>query len=162
MKKLKYAICVAILIAVYYTPVHAAEKPEMIEVPEEIIALSEAIGAEYGICPELLQAIAWKESRFTADAKNGSCIGLMQINEPYHGDRMDKLGVTDLTDPEQSMRVAADYIAELAGRYEDIGIVLMVYNGFPKAEDYVNRTGKLSKYATDILELSEKLETRRK
>jgi hypothetical protein len=42
---------------------------------------------------------------------------------------MARLGVTDLYDPEQSMRVAADYLVELFERHCDVGLVLMIYNG---------------------------------
>ena len=65
-------------------------------VPEHILEMSNEIGKEYNICPELLQSIAFQESRFQADAQNEGCTGLMQVNPAWHADRMRELGVTDL------------------------------------------------------------------
>ncbi len=123
-------------------------------VPEDIIEMSNEIGMEYHICPELLQSIAFQESRFQADAQNGNCTGLMQINPVWHQERMDRLGVTDLYDPAQNMEVAADYLQELFGRYEDVGTVLMVYHGESGAVDKIEP----SKYADEILTRSAELE----
>lgn len=54
------------------------------------------IGEEYGISPELLMAIAETESSGNPEARNGSCKGLMQISETYHGKRMRELGVQNI------------------------------------------------------------------
>ena len=116
--------------------------------------MSNEIGKEYNICPELLQSIAFQESRFQEDAQNGGCTRLMQVNPAWHEDRMRKLGVTDLYDPEQNMEVAADYLQELFGRYEDVGTVLMVYHGEEGAVDKV----EASQYADEILTRSAELE----
>lgn len=123
-------------------------------VPDHILEMSNEIGKEYNICPELLQSIAFQESRFQADAQNGGCTGLMQVNPAWHKDRMRELGVTDLYDPEQNMEVAADYLQELFGRYEDVGTVLMVYHGEAGAVSKIEP----SQYADEILERSAALE----
>lgn len=123
-------------------------------VPDHILEMSNEIGLEYNICPELLQPIAFQESRFQADAQNGGCTGLMQVNPAWHEDRMRELGVTDLYDPEQNMEVAADYLQELFGRYEDVRTVLMVYHGEAGAVD----KAEASQYADEILERSAALE----
>lgn len=125
---------------------------------KEVEELAEQIGEEYDICPELLQAVAWYESRYQENAEANGCMGLMQISECWHQERMEKLGVTDLYAPAENMKVAADYLAELAERYDDIGMVLMVYNGDSRAKDYQKTGNGLSDYANDILELSEQLE----
>lgn len=124
---------------------------------QEVEELSIQVGEEFCICPETLQAIAWEESRYQEEAEAGGCSGLMQISERWHRERMERLGVTDLHDPEGNMRVAADYLAELAVRYEDIGMVLMIYNGDSQAAEY-GETGELSDYAAAILEKSYQLE----
>ena len=123
-------------------------------VPDHILEMSNEIGKEYNICPELLQSIAFQESRFQADAQNGGCTGLMQVNPAWHEDRVRELGVTDLYDPKQNMEVAADYLQELFRRYEDVGTVLMVYHGEAGAVDKV----EASQYADEILERSAALE----
>lgn len=136
----------------------AVDARELTEVPEEVIAVSEELGAQYNICPELLQAIAFCESSYRADAVNGDCTGIMQISEKWHKDRMERLGVTDLLNIRQNMTVAADYLAELAEKYEDVGIALMVYNGDSSVNEVLSGTGKISGYAEKVLELSAALE----
>lgn len=124
---------------------------------QEVAELSIRVGEEFSICPELLQAAAWQESRYQEDAEAGGCSGLMQVSGCWHRERMERLGVVDLYDPEGNMRVAADYLAELFARYEDTGMVLMVYNGDSMAKEY-QETGELSDYAAAVLEKSYQLE----
>lgn len=150
MKRIRTLLILLLLLLVPAKEVRAEEK---VEVPEEVIELSEELGEKYCICPELLQAMAWRESRFNPEAVNGSCIGMMQVSERWHRDRMERLGVTDLTDMRQNMLVATDYLAELADKYGDIDIVLMVYNGDSRAG-----TGIVSEYAETIMMLSAELE----
>ena len=40
------------------------------------------------ICPELVEALIERESNWDPDAQNGTCIGLMQIDQVYHWERM--------------------------------------------------------------------------
>lgn len=127
---------------------------------DEVYALAQEVGKEYGICPELLQAIAWKESRYQEGASNGGCEGLMQVADRWHSDRMEQLEVTDLYDPAGNMEVAADYLLELFELYEDPGIVLMVYNGDSRADRYLQTGEGLSEYAREVLSMSEELERR--
>lgn len=125
-----------------------------IEVPGNIKELTEKAGERYGIAPEFLQAIAWRESRFQPDAVNaaGTCFGIMQVSEKWHSHRLET--GENLMDPETNIRVAAEYLKELFERYQDPEIVLMIYNGDKRALE----EGYISRYAKDILELSEKLE----
>lgn len=118
----------------------------------------EEYGEEYDICPELLMAIIEKESRGNSDASNGSCKGLMQISERWHKNRMQRLGVTDLYDVDGNVLVGTDYLYDLFKIYDDVGMVLMVYNGDSNAENYINGNAELSEYAEEILERSENLE----
>lgn len=125
---------------------------------EEVRELSEQIGAGYSLCPEVLQTIAWHESRYDETAEADGCIGLMQVAERWHQDRMARLQVTDLHDPEGNMLVAADYLAELFSQYEDIGMVLMVYSGDSGADGYAVTGEGLSGYAQEIMEQASALE----
>jgi len=83
-----------------------------------------------------VMAIAWKESLYQTDiiGDGGDSIGMMQINTRWNTDRMERLGVTDLTDPVQSAMVAVDLLRELAETF-DSGIsdttTLMAYNMGP-------------------------------
>lgn len=127
------------------------------ETPIEIQIACNKYGQQYGVCPELIEAIMYYESRYKADAQNGTCKGLMQINEPCHRERMKKLGVTDIFDEEGNILVATDYLAELFEEYEDAGIVLAVYHGEKNAIKNASN-GILSNYSKKILEKSEELE----
>ena len=126
-------------------------------VPPEIEALCIEIGKDNGIAPELLEAIIWKESRFKAEVVNasGTCHGLMQINRGCHKNRMSKLGVTDLYDPKDNIRVGADYLSELFSQYEDTATVLEIYNGDSGAASDPTRT---SGYATKVMAVANALE----
>ncbi len=136
------------------TPVSAAGK-----VPKDVRAACEKWGEEYGICAELLESIAYEESRYTADitSKDGSCHGLMQIHKSSHKQRMKNLGVTDLHDLDSNVQVAADYLAELFEEYEEVSTVLMIYHG---EKDAVRKgeQGKISRYAKRVMKRSESLE----
>ena len=109
------------------------------------------------ICPELVQAIIESESNWNPEARNGDCVGLMQISEYWHRDRMERLGVTDLTDPYDNILVGVDYLQELTRRYVDQAMVLMIYNGDFRAWKFWE-TGEMSEYARKILERAEELE----
>lgn len=128
-----------------------------IDVPAEIEELCIRYGKENNICPELLEAIAWKESRFQADVTNasGNCHGLMQIHKGSHRSRMQELNVSDLYDPEQNIKVAAHYLQELFEQYEDVATVLEYYNGDGAAANDPNRT---SSYAKKVMSIAQALE----
>lgn len=109
------------------------------------------------ICPEFVEALIERESRWNPEAVNGDCIGLMQISERWHKDRMRALGAKDLKDPFDNIDVGVDYLRELFERYEDPGMVLMIFNGDSRAKD-LQSTGNLSEYAEWILKRSAELE----
>lgn len=121
---------------------------------QEVYEIAQNVGSQYGICPELLQAIAFRESSYNPNAKNGSCIGLMQVSQKWHSDRMANLDVNSLYDPYENMLVAADYLLELFEEYGDIAVALQVYNGDSSAL----KNGYVSDYAKDIMDMSMELE----
>ena len=85
----------------------------------------------------------------------------MQVSPQWHKERMERLGVTDLTDPRQNMAVAVDYLAELAAEYEDVGAALMKYNGDRRLDELLEGgMADVSDYARAVLELSAELERR--
>lgn len=132
---------------------------EQTGIPTEIYQNAEIIGNEFNICPELLLAIAERESRFTADATNGSCKGLMQLNTGCHKARFEEMGwsTSDWSNAYINMYVAADYLRDLFDEYEDVGIVLGVYHGESNAVGR-GKSGNLSSYTKKILERSEEME----
>ncbi len=121
------------------------------------MAYCEEIGRQYGICPELLEAIMESESSGNPKAENGNCKGLMQINVKYHQNRMSRLGVTDIYDARSNILLAADYLAELFMEYGDMGTVLMMYNGSRNALDR-GVQADYTEYAEKIIRRSEQLE----
>lgn len=130
-------------------------------IPLEVQDAAHYYGDIYNISPQFLEAIAWKESRYDPTVEAKGCIGLMQINERWHLDRMERLEVNHdgLYTVNGSMAVAADYLAELFEAYEDPAVVLMVYNGDSSVDEYI-AGGEASEYATSILEMTRDLEIR--
>ena len=119
------------------------------DIPVEVQEAAIKYGEEYGILPEFLEALAWRESRYHADAvsPDGSCIGLCQINPKWHQERMKRTGKTDLYNIDDNMNVAADYLSELLQEHPgEPEIALMIYNG-----DHSYREGNISQYAQDIM-----------
>lgn len=123
-----------------------------------IRSICEYIGNEYDISPELLQAMAWTESRYNPTA-TGSCgdKGLCQIVEKWHRGRMERLGVSDIYDPYGNILICADIISELmSGRYgNDTRYVLMAYNMGPTGAVGLYEAGIISEYATNVLAKAE-------
>lgn len=121
---------------------------------KEIQMYCEEIGNEYEVCPELLMAMIETESSGKVNAKNGNCIGLMQINTKFHKVRAEHLKAYDIWDARNNILIGTDYLMELAEEYGDLPVVLAVYNGDSSAlED-----GYVSEYAAKIMERSRQLE----
>lgn len=139
--KTKRVTAALLAAAVLSTAAGMAVQAAPARVPEGITQHSVELGARYGICPELIQAVCFKESSFNAGAENGGCIGIMQANPDWHRDRMERLGVTDLYDAGGNMLVGIDYLYELLQQYEDISVALMKYNGDSRAEGLMPGTG---------------------
>ena len=101
-----------------------------------------------------------RESSWEPDAQNGTCIGLMQIDQVYHWERMQRLGVTDLRDPYENILVGVDFLEELFWKYEDPAAVLMYYNAGHSDRYGLGawQDGDLSRYADQILERAAELE----
>lgn len=124
-----------------------------ITIPNDLKVTCEQIGEVYNICPELLESMAFRESSFRPEVKNGDCWGLMQVNVKIHKDRIKALGYSeeDMLTPEANVTVAADYLSELFEKYEDVAIVLMRYSGnAKKIADY--KDNKIDcPYVDDVL-----------
>lgn len=129
-----------------------------IDVPQEVVEISEELGVQYNMCPEVIQSACFKESGFNQYAENEGCIGIMQVNPIWHADRMARLGVTDLCDIRSNMLVGVDYLHELTDQYEDISVALMKYNGDSRANGVLSGNENISDYAEEILMISAELE----
>ena len=74
---------------------------------------------ETGIRYELALAVIWQETDFrNVIGDGGESAGYMQVQEKWHRDRMDRLGVTDLLDPYGNFLVGLDFLAELLETHE--------------------------------------------
>jgi soluble lytic murein transglycosylase-like protein len=114
--------------------------------------ISEAV--EHNIDPAIIIAMAYKESRYKANAigDNGNSYGLLQIQPKWHYKRMKKLGCTDLLDPYQNVTVGVDYLAEQIDRYGgDLAKGLTAYNKGHYA-------GKVTNYAKTVIATAKELD----
>ena len=155
---------------VYFAPAVAEEKPVLEEAPVEVeveefnpvredipldedtqvllYSVCEAVGIQY----ELALAVINQETDFrNIVGDGGASTGYMQIQQRWHEDRMERLGVTDLADPHGNFLVGCDYLAELIAKERGIEWALMAYNGGPSYANEMAKAGKVSKYAEDVL-----------
>lgn len=109
-------------------------------------ALLHAACEEAGITYELALAVIRQETEFrNVIGDNGDSIGYMQIQPRWHEERMERLGVTDLTDPYSNFRVGCDFLAELLSKYT-LEEALTAYNS--------GKPGK-GEYATSVMNYME-------
>lgn len=105
---------------------HPLDVPLDESIQEEIAAICE----EQQISFSFVMAVIKKESEFKEDSvgDQGNSLGLMQIQPKWHTERMEELGVTDLMDPIENVRVGINLLIELFEKYGDPQQVLMAYN----------------------------------
>ena len=105
--------------------------------------------------PAVIIAMIEQESDFREDCvgDNGASFGLMQIQQKWHMERMDKLGVTDLMNPLQNVAVGIDYLAELLDRGNGLEWALAAYNAGATGANNGNGFG----YAAEVMANSEAL-----
>lgn len=103
----------------------------------ETQALLHSACEESGITYGLALAVIRKETEFqNVMGDNGNSYGYMQIQPRWHKERMERLGVTDLTDPYSNFRVGCDFLAELLSKYT-LEEALTAYNsGKPGRSEY--------------------------
>lgn len=100
----------------------------------------EAAGREWNVDPRLLRAIAIQESGGDPTARSrAGAVGVMQIM-PGTGQ---ELGVTNLTDPEQSIYAGAKYLSQMLDRYKHPELALAAYNAGPGRVDAYLKGGAL-------------------
>jgi soluble lytic murein transglycosylase-like protein len=104
--------------------------------PTDLKPLIEQAAQEAGIDPALLDSLVAAESSYnpTARSKAGA-VGLTQLME----DTAKGLGVTDRTNPTQSLRGGATYLKQMLNRFGgDVQLALAAYNAGPGAVDKFN------------------------
>ena len=157
MKKSKMLAIALAASLVLQQPVMAKEEIEPTHISVEAQVSCYEYGEMYDICPELLMAMIEAESSGNPKAENGDCKGLMQISERWHTGRMEEIGADDIWSETDNIHIGANYLHELFNRYEDVALVLMVYNGESDAVEKAEN-GYISDYARKILDRSAELE----
>ena len=89
---------------------------------------------------------------------SGGDSGVLQVNPKWHKDRMERLGVSDLSDPYQCILTGADYLAELLEREGDAYAALMFYNMKQERARQLLDEGIISEYAMSVMERAWELE----
>ena len=145
---------------VYYNVERYAEAPEMEaeactlyndpEIPDDIETAALVCAIYTGIEPETLEAMAWQESTYRADAKSGSCMGCLQVHTRIHADRLELMGVTkdQMLTAHVGMMVGATILSDkLIEADGDLEKALQRYNGSDRKERYaksvLNKRSKL-------------------
>ena len=157
MKKSKMLAIALAVSQVLSQPVMAKEEIEPTHISVEAQVSCYEYGEMYDICPELLMAMIEAESSGNPKAANGDCKGLMQISERWHKGRMAEIGADDIWSETDNIHIGANYLHELFNRYEDVALVLMIYNGESDAIEKAEN-GYISDYARKILDRSAELE----
>ena len=157
MKKSKMLAIALAASLVLSKSVMAKEEIEPTHISVEAQVSCYEYGEMYDICPELLMAMIEAESSGNPKAENGDCKGLMQISERWHTGRMEEIGADDIWSETDNIHIGANYLHELFNRYEDVALVLMIYNGESDAAEKAEN-GYISDYARKILDRSAELE----
>lgn len=156
MKKMIVAVIIAVAVASSIVLICTAGSSNQDDWREYI----EKVCTDRQICPELVEAIIERESNWDSHAVNGTCVGLMQIDQLTHWKRMQNLGVADLSDPYDNILVGVCILEDLFWKYQDPAAVLMYYNaGYSdKLGLGAYRRGEISDYALQVLERAAELE----
>lgn len=143
-------------VMIVFEPVENGENQELADEQSyhsEVIPLTyeeqdwlQAACEEFNVPYALALGLIEKESNFrNLIGDHGASAGYMQIQQKWHQDRMERLGVTDLLEPSGNFRVGCDFLAELCAKYNDWNVVLTVFN-------MGHDPGYITDYAKDVME----------
>ena len=121
----------AIATAIDHPEVYTKDLPDPVPVAQlETNNHIDKMAKRYGLDSRIIKALIEEESGWVASAEgdNGNSIGLMQIQERWHKERLTRLGITNLYDPEQNVTVGCDILSELLNKYGNYEDALSVYN----------------------------------
>lgn len=121
------------------------------EIPIEYQNYCYELGREYNVSPNLLIAIIEHESSGDPNAKNGKCVGLMQINEDYVEHY---ISGADVWDARTNIEIGILTLLEKADSEEaagDVAVALAMYNGQTNPDPE-------NEYVTKILERAAELD----
>ena len=94
---------------------------------------------ESGVAFELALAVIRQETDYrNIEGDNGDSIGYMQVQQKWHQERMNRLGVTDLSHPLGNFRVGLDYLRELMNKYGTEEALTAYNSGKPGESAYAD------------------------
>ena len=142
--------------AVLAAPLSAAPLPQLatnsfpLPVPQYLSAIINDAAATYRVDPNLIAAMAFRESRFDARAVSSrGAQGVMQLM-PRTAQAM---GVRDAFDPRDNIFGATRYLATLLNRFHgNVDLTLAAYNAGPELVDRVgpNATQEAVEYVAAV------------
>lgn len=140
-----------------------ADDTRSFAVPEDVAQAGVALegllteaAAEYGLDPALVQAVAWRESRWQQRVvSHRGAIGVLQVRPQTAAAVGDEIGRDlDLHDVEDNVVAGAAYFAELLDRYRgDVASALAAYHQGPTALAERGRIPVTERYVRDVLAL---------
>lgn len=118
----------AVIDMVLYTDTPSETRFAAIKMPPEHRQMVLEACDAYDVTPELAFAVIWTESRYTAGADNGQCVGYMQINLDNTALFARRLGVPNVREPVYNIQCGVSFLGELLRRHGDERLALMYYN----------------------------------
>ena len=118
---------IACQVCTQIAPAVQAKTYRDIPLSHELQDIADKACEKYQVPQDVLYAVMEVESGYQTDARNGECYGLMQIhtvNLPYLNE---KIGTTDLSDPEQNIEAGAYLLGGYLTKYS-LTDSLMAYN----------------------------------
>lgn len=97
-----------------------------------------------GVPYELVMAIIKTESGFRTSARNGSCVGLMQLHTKYNTQLANSLGVS-LYDPYGNVLVGINVVANLLNKYSTTNALICYNMGEYGAKPYLGGSTSYSR-----------------
>ena len=132
MKKFALAFAFVLTTAAAHaaTPQKLAANAFPLPVPQTIVPFIEEAAATYHVDPNLIAAVAFRESRFKAvDTSWRGAEGVMQLMPKTAR----ALGVTDVNDPRQNILAGTKYLKMMLDRFDgDLDRSLAAYNAGPE------------------------------
>lgn len=111
----------------------------------------------------ILLALIEQESGYNSSAigDSGESVGYLQIQERWHSEVMEDLGVDSLYNPKGNLNVGTKLLQNIYKEYGDRGdhCVFMVYNmGSPRAKELWERGIHSTEYSRQVLKRSKQIE----
>lgn len=103
------------------------------KIPEALRGIFSSSAAQYGLPVGLLEAVAYRESRFRQDIIDGrtrssaGAVGIMQIIPRWHPE----VGEAGALDPQRAIPYAAKYLQQLQRQFGSWELALAAYNWGP-------------------------------